>query len=110
MQNARHLMFRPINPDVSSHIYFKSRYTRLKQRYFKQLITDITLVFYFKRIESRLRRTVRNKKNCNCKVQPIIVNHFLGDVGDTVSLQAQTSPLFSAEAEGTKMTYCFRNV
>ena len=36
---------------------------------------------------------MRNTKTY-CKFQRIIVNHLKGDVGDTVSLQAQTSPYF----------------
>ena len=106
MQNARHLMFRPIIPDVSSHMFFSSPaildkiFHDGKQQYFKYLITDITLVFYFKRVESKFRQTVRNKRLVIAKVSRLLSSnyHFQGDVGDKVSLSSDFSQ-FSAEGE-----------
>ena len=71
-QNARHLMFRPIIPDISSHIFSSSPVILDdgKQQVFKYLITDITLV-YCKRVLGKLRN--KKQTNCNCKVQPIII-------------------------------------
>ena len=71
IQNACHLIFPPIIPDISSYFFFKPRYTRLKQQYFKCLITDTTLVFYYKRVESKFRQTVRNKQTTIVKLSQL---------------------------------------